>query len=325
MQGVTAPAERLGAAAMLLLVACGPVAAQSAPAEPVAVEMVNASRPTRCAEEDNVYVKFVGADIRGFRLAVRHPRYIGEIASDSTAPDFSHCDMSHDPSFPFAPRDVTLYDDGRYRLRGHTYPTNWRPEIVPFRVAGIEERGLHLVQLFKYVDSVPIEIVVLYPADGYWRAKPLPPPQRPETAYGSSFLFGPIEEEGRPFVAVSDIVFDPGTLTFQLRFARGGTGTLSVVTAGADGLVLDIAVAAISGTGRPFAALRSMFVTPEQADVSEASWRPAPGDDPVTHPILDFANARTTDVRFGRATKSLHNLSAPDLLFSDFRRGSAAP
>ena len=84
--------------------------------------MVNASSPTRCVEEDNVYVKFVGADICGFRLAVRHPRYIGEIASDSTAPDFAQRDMSHDPSFPFALGDVTLYDDAHYLLRGHALP-----------------------------------------------------------------------------------------------------------------------------------------------------------------------------------------------------------
>ncbi len=320
MLGFKASAERLFATLLLLLAGCSPIAASGGPA---AVEVVNASRPTRCAEEDNVYVKFLGPDIKGFRLAVRHPSYIDDIAADSTAPDFSQCDMSHDPSFPFTPRDVTLYDDGRYRLLGHTYPTNWRPEIVPFRVAGREEQGLHLIQLFKYVDGVPIEIVVLYPADGYWRAKPLPPLHRPETAYGSSFLFGPIEEQGRPLVAISDIEFDPATLTFRLRFARGGTGRLTVATAAPDGLVLDIAFDAISGAGRPFAALRSMFVTPAQADVSEAAWHAASGG-AETHPILDFTEIRTSEVRFGRSTKSQHNLSAPDFAFGDFRR-SAMP
>src|SRR5258707_2193817 len=256
MPGFTASAERLGAALLLLLAACGPAAAQAASGEPVAVEMVNASRPTRCAEEDNVYVKLIGADITGFRLTVQHPSYIGSIAKDSTAPDFSQCDMSHDPSFPSVPRDVTLFDDGHYLLRGHTYPTNWRPESVPFRVAGREERGLHLVQLFQYVDGVPIEIVVLYPADGYWRAKPVPPPHRPETAYGSSFQFGPIEEGSRPFVAISDIEFDPGNLTFRLHFARGGSGRLTVASAAPEGLILDLAFDAISGADRPFAALR---------------------------------------------------------------------
>src|ERR1700751_183480 len=154
MLGFSAAIDRLTAALLLVAAACAPAPAQTA--EPVAVELLNASHPTRCAEEDNVYVKLAGADVTGFRPAVRHPAYIGDIAEDSTAPDFSQCDMSHDPSFPFTPRDVVLYDDGHYRLMGHTYKTNWRPEVVPFRVVGKgggkEERGLHLVQLLEYVD-----------------------------------------------------------------------------------------------------------------------------------------------------------------------------
>jgi hypothetical protein len=322
MRGFTAAIERFGAALLLLLAVGVPVGAQTGATGPVAVELVNASKPTHCAEEDNVYVKLIGADVGGFRLTVQHPSYIADIAQDSTAPDFSQCDMSHDPSYPFTPRDVTLYDDGRYRLLGHTYKTNWRPDIVPFRVAGKEERGLHLVQLFKYVDGVPIEIVVLYPADGYWRAKPLPPLHRPETAYGSSFLFGPIEEQGRPLVRFSDIEFDPATLTFRLDYASGGTGRLTVTAATPEGLDLDIAFEAVAGAGRPFAALRSMFVTQAQADVSEAAWHLASGGE-ETHPILAFAKATVTEARFGRSTKSRHNLSAPDFVFRDFRRAAA--
>jgi hypothetical protein len=322
MLGFRAATDRFTAALLLVATACAAATAQTA--EPVAVEVVNASHPTRCAEEDNVYVKLVGADISSFRLAVRHPAYIGDVAADSTAPDFSQCDMSHDPSFPFTPRDVVLYDDGRYRLMGHTYKSNWRPEVVPFRVvgkgAGKEERGLHLVQLLEYVDGAPIELVVLYPADGYWRAKPLPPLHHPETAYGSSFLFGPIEEQGRPLVRFSDIEFDPGSLTFRLHYAGGGAGRLTVAAATPDGLDLDIAFDAVSGAGKPFAALRSMFVTPAQADVSEASWHATPGGGEETHPILDFTETRASEVRFGRSAKSQHNLSAPDFVFGDFRR-----
>src|SRR5580693_8758349 len=118
MPGFTVSTKRLGAAIPLLVAAYVQVGAA---AEPVSVEMVNASRPTRCAEEDNVYVKFLGPKIERFELTVQHPGYIGDIDQDSTAPDFSQCDMSHDPSFPFTPRDVTLYDDGSYRLLGHTY------------------------------------------------------------------------------------------------------------------------------------------------------------------------------------------------------------
>jgi hypothetical protein len=308
------------AEALLALALClGAAGPDARAADPVAVEMVNASRKTGCAEEDNVYVKFLGAGIAGFRIEVRHPPYIREVTADSTAPDFTRCDMSHDPSFAFAPRDVTLFDDGRYKLLGHTFKSNWRPDVVPFRVGARTERGLHLVQLFKYVGGAAIEIVVLYPADGYWRAKPLPPTGFPETAYGSSFLIGPIEEAGRPLVALSDIEFDPVQLSFALAFARGGSGRLTVTDARPDGLDLEIALTPPVPAGRPFAALRSMFVTPLQADVSEAGWRTASGIE-ERQPILDFATASVVEARFGRVAKSLHNLSAPDFVLGGFRQ-----
>jgi hypothetical protein len=311
---LSALARRVGAAVVCVL-AAAPLAAAT---EPVAVEMVNASRKTDCAEEDNVYVKFLGAGVTGFRLAVRHPPYIAEVTTDSTAPDFSRCDMSHDPSFPFTPRDVTLFDDGRYKLLGHTFKTNWRPNVVPFRVGAKTESGLHLVQLFKYVNGAAIELVVLYPADGYWRAKPLPPVGSPETAYGSSFLIGPIEEQGRPLVALSGIAFDPARLSFAVTFARGGSGRLTVTDARPDGLDLDVELSPPVAAGQPFTALRSMFVTPLQADVSEVAWRTASGTE-EHRPILDFANVSVREARFGRVTKSLHNLSAPDVVFGGFR------
>ena len=72
-------------------------------AEPVAVDVVNASRATRCAEEDNVYVQFLAPGISSFRISAEHPQYIASIRKDSTAPDFTACDMTGDPSYPFGP------------------------------------------------------------------------------------------------------------------------------------------------------------------------------------------------------------------------------
>ena len=43
--------------------------------------------------------------------------------------------------------------------------------------------------------------MVLYPPDGYWRARPLPFEDMRWTAYGSSFLVGPVETQERPIVA----------------------------------------------------------------------------------------------------------------------------
>ena len=60
---------------------------------PVQAEFINASQPTRCAEEDNVYVKVVGTGIAGFRIVAEHPPYIASVVKDSTDPDFTNCDM----------------------------------------------------------------------------------------------------------------------------------------------------------------------------------------------------------------------------------------
>lgn len=307
--------KRATLAIPLLLAAC--ICTQAAIAA-VAVDFVNASRATRCAEEDNVYVKILGAGVSAFRIGAEHPPYIASVKIDSIAPDFSHCDMSQDPQFHFVARTVTLYDDAAIRLVGHTFPTNWRPDVVDFIVDGKTERGLHLVQLLKRGTPRDIEILVVYPADGYWRAKPLPPAALEDSAYGSSFLFGPIEESSRPFVAIREIVFDAATLTFRLAFRNGGRATLTVNDATRARLSLALTLDPPAGAEQPFAALRSMFVTPLQADTAIAAW---PGG--VAAPILGFNRINTPVARFGRIEQSQHNLSAPDMVFEDFVSASS--
>ena len=304
---------RAAALALFLVLAASPLLAKP-------VEVVNATKPTRCAEEDNVYVKLLGADISFFEIRAVLPPYIRTVTKESKDPDFAHCDMSQDPSFPFEPKTVTLYEDSRIRLVGHTVKTNWRPDVVDFRVEGHNERGLHLVQLFlkHWTGGMggEIEFLVLYPGDGYWRLKPMPPPQLPDSAYGSSFLIGPIEESSRPFVALTSVAFDPAALVFRLDFARGGAALLRVADILPDHVSLQVRLGPPVSSG-PFAALRSMFVTTEQADMTEVSWSDGFGQRRL--PILDFPNARSEEVRFGRSLQSHHNLTAPDLIFHDFR------
>lgn len=283
----------------------------------VAVDFVNASRATRCAEEDNVYVKVLGAGIAYFRISAEHPPYIDAVKDDRTAPDFTACDMSRDPSFSFAPRTLTLYEDAGIRLVGHRFATFWRPNAVDFLVGETHERGLHLVQLLKRGPLRDIEILVVYPADGYWRVKPLPPPALADSAYGSSFLFGPIEEGARPFVAIRSIAFDPATLTFRLAFGDQTSGVLTVATATSARVTVALSLDPPLPAGRPFAALRSMFVVPAQADVAVASWS-GTSFATDTAPILGFGRFQAPAARFGRITQSTHNLSAPDLVFDGF-------
>ena len=230
--------------------------------------------------------------------------------------------MQSDPVFRFAPRSLTLFEDADSRLVGHTFDRFWRPNAVPVRVAGVATDGLHLLQLFHRHADRWIEFLVLYPADGYWRLKPLPPAHLADTAYGSSFLIGPIEAGARPVVELSSIDFDPVARRFDLVFARGGRGSLQVEDIAIGQAVLRIRLDPPIEPGQPFAVLRSMFVSPQVADASEVAWRGTPAADAAwrTEPIMAFGEATVDAVRFGRSVVSRHNSSAPDLTFGDFSR-----
>src|SRR5213079_1403070 len=97
------------------------------------------------------------------------------------------------------------------------------------------------------------EVLVLYPQDGYWRARPLPPANLKWSAYGSSFLVGPIETEQRPFVNIREVVFDPVTRSFRLQFVRGGSATLRLETLDVERQVLEVTLDSV-GADLPFAA-----------------------------------------------------------------------
>lgn len=314
----------LAAAALAGTVGCTIIDPARRATMPVQAEFINASQPTLCAEEDNVYVKVVGTGISAFRIVAEHPPYIASVVKDSTEPDFTNCDMSNDPVFKFEPRTVTLYEDAHTRLVGHAFPTFWRPESVDFRVGDRVERGLHLVQLVRLAVPGPepkprdVEILVLYPSDGYWRPKPLPPSTLPDSAYGSSFLFGPVEHDGRPYVALREVTFDPVRENFDLVFRDGSRGRLGITEVSRKQLVLSMSLDTPLSPGRPFAALRSMFVTTEQADVSLVAWNAGAAGKPSTAPVLSFGGIRAPAARFGRSEPSHHNLSAPDIVFDGF-------
>jgi hypothetical protein len=173
-------------------------------------------------------------------------------------------------------------------------------------------------------------VLVLYPADGYWRARPLPPEHLSYSAYGSSFLVGPIETAGssstgssstsRPFVDIRDIAFDPATRTFRLAFARGGEGALRLDAVDREHIVLDVTLDRAVAPG-PFAALRSMFVTESNADVAQVTWRAPGGKAYEAAPVMTFGRADVTELTAGRRLPSRHNTSAPDMTFRSFMGG----
>ncbi len=310
----------LFAAGFLLLGA--PASADTASADKIAVDVVNASEPTLCAEKDNVYLKLQSGEARSFRIEAVHPAYMGTIVVDRWAPDFTNCDMSGDPEFKFEKRRLTIYETEEWQLVGLTFPSFWRQNQVPVRVGNRVERGFHLLQLWTRYEDRAEEVLVLYPADGYWRARPLPPRNLKFNAYGSSFLIGPIEVEGRPFVDIRDVAFEPDTKTFRLNFARGGSATLKLDKLDEERIVLDVNLGAPIAATRPFAALRSMFVSEGNSDVAHVATRPKGGQLWTQTPVMSFTRASAAELWTGRLAPSRHNTSAPDTVFKEF---SATP
>jgi hypothetical protein len=315
MRSMDPRARRLCAALVLGVALAGPAAAQ----EPDAAWVQNRSDPTTCAEFDNVYYTFANPKVRSFRIDVSAPVYLDDLKTDSTGPDFANCEaMKDDPKHRFTPKKLTLYEDADTRIVGHTYGESWRAHGAEVVIGDTDEDDLHLIQLFQKFDGKWIEYLVVYPFDGYWRAKPLPPDRFPDAAYGTSFLVGPIETQHRPIVDISRLEIDPKTLTFRMTYAKGGTGVLKVAKVDAKRVALDVSLDGLPAGDPPppFAGIRSMFVTPTNADAARINWRTDAGL--YNQPIMDFQGANAHEVRFDRIELSKHNTSAPDVTFRNF-------
>ena len=287
-------------------------------ADDLAVDVQNASEPSLCAEKDNVYVKLTSPEVRRFRVESVHPNYIGAIVVDRSAFDLHNCpDLAAAPIITEKPRRVTIFETPDLQLVGLTIPNFWRKNIVPVRVGDRIETSVQLLQLWVRAQDRAVEVLVLYPQDGYGRARPLPPANLKWSAYGSSFMVGPIEFKERPFVDIREVVFDPVTKAFRLNFTRGGSATLRLETLDAERQVLDVTLEPVNDL--PFAALRSMFVTEVNNDVAHLGWRLKGAQSWERAPIMDFRRASAVEVWAGRLVPSRHNTSAPDMVFRDFK------
>jgi hypothetical protein len=315
-------ARRIGTGALgiVLAAAFSPAAPLlAASLDGLAVEVVNRSEPVLCAEKDNVAVAFSSSSVRSFRIEAAHPAYLGGIQRDSFEADWAACDMSADPvhRVPVSPRRITLYEELGFWLVGHTQSTYWRPSTATVRVGERVERNIHLLQLWLIRPMGGEEVLVLYPQDGYWRTRPMAPEGLAPTAFGSSFLLGPVENEARPYVSIKEVSFDPKARRFTLTFERGGSVSVSLVQADQRLNALDVAFdRPISG--RPFAMLRSMYVTEFNNDVARIAVREKGAKGWREDNILKFGRASATDVWMGRVSPSRHNTSSPDFVFNSF-------
>jgi len=287
-------------------------------ADDLAVDVQNASTPTLCAETDNVYLKLASPEVRRFTIEAVHPSYIGTIAVDRSDFDLHNCpELAAAPIVTEKPRRVTIFESEQWQLIGLTIPNFWHKTVVPVRVGDKVETDVQLLQLWTRYEDRAEEVLVLYPQDGYWRAHPLAPANLKWSAYGSSFLVGPIDMEQRPFVNIREVVFDPKTRSFRLQFASGGSATLRVDKLDTEREVLDVTLEGPVGDV-PFAALRSMFVTEINNDVAHIGWRQKGAPRWANAPIMDFKRATAVEVWTGRYVPSRHNTSAPDMVFRDF-------
>lgn len=291
-----------------------------AAAEGIAVDVTNGSEPVLCAEKDNVTVGLTSADVRRFRIEAAHPAYIGSLQRDSFAADWTQCDMSKDPVFRSTSQVTTrrtLYEEPALWVVGWTFPTYWRPSTASVRIGDTVHHGLHMLQVWTIRPMGGEELLVVYPQDGYWRIRPKAPEGRAATAFGSSFLVGPVEDAGRPIVRLSEIVFDAKARTFDVSFAAGGAARLALAETSEQRTVLDVTFDR-GITGRPFAMLRSMYVTEFNNDTARIALREPTAKGWVEAPIMTFKPARATDVWIGRTVPSRHNTSSPDIIFRDF-------
>jgi hypothetical protein len=286
---------------------------------PVSVE--NASEPILCAEKDNVYVKFTSPEVKRFSIEAVHPNYIGTIVTDRSAFDLNNCpDLAAAPYITEQPQRHTIFETPDLQLVGLTIPNFWRKTVVPVRVGDKVETRAQLLQLWVRANDRAEEVLVLYPQDGYWRARPLPPANLKWSAYGSSFMVGPIEFDQRPLVDIREVVFDPDTKSFRLQFTRGGSATLRLDNLDTDHQTLEVTLDPPVVADKPFAALRSMFVTEINNDVAQLGWREKGLPAWQRTGIMDFKRASATEVWAGRLVPSRHNTSAPDMVFRDFAR-----
>lgn len=315
----------IAAAALLggVLLGTGmPRAAKAASLDGLAVEVTNRSERVLCAEKDNVSIAMTSDRVRSFRIEAAHPVYLSPTQRDNWEADWTACDMSADPAFapPAPPRRVTFYEEIDFWLVGYTFPTFWRPATATVRVGDRVEKGLHLVQLWLLRPDGAEEVLVLYPQDGYWRARPMAPPTMRTTAYGSSFLLGPIEQDGRPIVRIKEVVFDPKTRTFTLSFEKGGSAAVTLVQSDHHRLALDVTFDKPIAGG-PFAMLRSMYVTEFNNDVARIAVRERGAKGWREDSIMSFDRAIATDIWAGRLAPSQHNTSSPDMVFNSFSDG----
>ena len=288
-------------------------------AEPAHIRVENKSTPTFCAEDDNVDLRFYGA-AKQWRISAKPPAFMGLIAYDQTAPDFTDC-MIKDapPDEGGAVNKMVLYEDQTYQLVGYRKTSGfWRKSDVDVRVGNTHVNHLELLQWHIKHQGHFYEFLVLYPSDGYWRLRVLPPQQLAATAYGTSFLIGPVEQAARPYVALKRVHFDPSARLFTIEFVKGGDASLKLVELTPAQVAIDVVLSKTPDYKLPFMAMRSMFVRADHADSAVVAFKRRRGKKWDVADVMSYRGGEVSSFWLGRFHPSRHNTSAPDMQIDRF-------
>lgn len=319
------------AVAIAVILVNSVLVALSAPASATSLGMLgvtvdNKSEPVLCAEKDNVSLTFASPQVKQFRIEAAHPAYVGTLREESSDPDWTACDFTGEAVNVNPPRRTTIYEHIEMWIVAHRNDTFWRPATAKVRIGDTVHEGVHMLQVWVISHMGGEEVLVLYPQDGYWRIRPKAPKGRQPTTYGSSVLIGPVsEDKGRLVVDIDEVAFDPATRSFKLTFKAGGSATIDLSKLDIERNRLDVTFDKPIA-GKPFAAMRSMYVTRLNNDVADIAvlakgakaWR--------EEPIMAFTGATdATDIWAGRTTISRHNTSSPDMIFGAFSDGTMKP
>ncbi len=292
-------------------------------AAPASVTVSNHSRTTACAEEDNVSLHLQAPASRAPARRGAAAPYLDRVDRDVTTPDFSGCNFdggAHptDPAYRFREAPWSCCTTAR---DGASSGSRCRPSGARSgcRCASASARCAASICCRcsrRPATPSPREVLVLYPADGYWRIKPVPAPRFGDGVYGSSFLLGPVVDDGRPVVNIASIRIETRPLVLRLRFADGGQARVAVVEASRarERWTCRCASVASRDTVRH---LRSMHVAPDNADASEIRWRQDANAALQVQPLETVA-AHRGDRRALRPQRPSRGTSAPDLRYRDF-------
>ena len=296
------------------------VAAHIAPAETTAAGIIpadNLSKPTLCAEEDNVHIALRAAPLQhveSFVVEARQPTY--EIGVDHSEPNFTNCPTFNDPVFHFAnPGTFKLFDDGTTVINAVREATFYRPQAMSVQSGGTSIDNVHYIQVYRRIagtSSYP-QVLVGY-TDGNFRLKPQPEAGRNDEVFGSSIILGPAVDAARPFVDIKSIQYLPGADSFAVRYRSGGSATLALESVTRDVLRLDVSA---DYEAEAFARFRSMYVADANSDADHLLWHDGTGTQ-HNDPILNFQGGVGSDFLLTRDTRSLHNTSGPDIWVGNF-------